>query len=143
MAVGETLMGGGPAAVAKLLHGRIVASGKVVQYRCRQRGGFDVGGLTLDDRGKTILSFVNEYMTLRSGRRLLAAFPDLIMTFDAQSGDPLPSANVHSRRSLIVLVAPRSSLKLSVTMSMPELLEPVERLLGGTALGTRKAARRR
>ncbi|HSN12441.1 MAG TPA: DUF917 family protein, partial [Propionibacteriaceae bacterium] len=125
--VGEAHRSGGVSAVAELLGGTVVASGPVTGLRIEQLGGFDVGGLTVDG---VRLTFVNEYMSADRGDEPLGAFPDLIMTF-ASDGSPLPSAHLREGQEVQVLVAPAAALKLSSTMSMPELMEPVHALLKG------------
>ena len=129
--LGERYLADGPAGAADHLGGEIVVSGTVAEYGCEQREGLDVGVAVLDDADATRLSFVNEYMTLESGGRRRASFPDLITTFDAD-GKPLASADVEVGAQVSVLVAPAANLLLSPTMYMPELYAPLESLLGSS-----------
>jgi DUF917 family protein len=131
--VGRAHANGGIEAVAALLGGRVAASGPVADFRIEQTAGFDVGHLRIND---IALTFVNEYMDVVVDGETLAAFPDLIMTFDATTGEPLVSAHLASGRSVTVLTAPRQSLVLSATMDMPELMEPVKALLAGESIAT-------
>lgn len=125
--VGQAHRSGGVGGVAELLRGAVVASGPVTGLRIEQLGGFDVGHLAVDG---VRVTFVNEYMSADRGNESLGAFPDLIMTF-ASDGTPIPSAHLHEGQDVQVLVAPAGALRLSSTMSMPELMEPVHALLQG------------
>ena len=131
IAVGQAHSEGGVDAVAAMLGGTIVASGPVEDFTIAQIGGYDVGRLSVDG---VALTFANEYMEAGEADRMLGQFPDLIMTFDS-SGMPIVSADLVSGDEVSVLVAPQSALRLSVTMSMPELMEPVHALLRGEAPG--------
>ncbi|MFT3754647.1 MAG: DUF917 family protein [Pseudoxanthomonas sp.] len=128
IALGRAFLSAGIDGVCKELGARIVAEGEVVEYVCNRREGLDVGWLQLDDKAGTVLRFVNEYLLLEQGPACLAAFPKLIMTFTG--GSPLVSARVEKGMPVQVLAAPRASLKLSTTMDMPELYQPLEALLG-------------
>lgn len=123
--VGQAWLDGGPEACAAALGGRVEAHGSAVDVRLEQRGGFDVGGCVVDG---VELTFVNEYLTADRDGAQLAAFPDLMMTFDAE-GRPLVSADLKTGAQVSVLVAPTDRLRLSSTMAMPELLEAVTALL--------------
>lgn len=123
---------GGLEAVAAELSGRVVASGPVEGLSIEQIGGFDVGRLVVDG---VAVTFANEYMAATRDGENLGAFPDLIMTFTGD-GMPIVSADLHEGAPVQVLVAPRTSLTLSTTMAMPELMEPVEALLRGDPVTT-------
>ncbi|MFE3515103.1 DUF917 family protein [Streptomyces sp. NPDC059166] len=127
--LGRRYLADGPTGAADHLGGEIVATGKVVEYRCETREGLDVGVAVLDDEAGTTLHFVNEYMTLELGGERRAAFPDLITTF-GEDGAPLASADVAVGKRVDVLLAPAANLLLSSTMYQPEVYAPVEDLLG-------------
>lgn len=129
IAVGQAARQGGVEAVAELLGGRVVASGPVRDFTISQVGGYDIGRLSV---AETELTFANEYMTLESRGETLAEFPDLIMTFRDEY-TPIVSADLLPGQRVLVLTAPRTSLKLSATMSMPELFKPVQAMLRGEA----------
>lgn len=131
IALGRAHAAGGADAVAEALGGSVIGRGDVESLRIEQRSGFDVGRLRA---GGVELTFVNEYMDAVVGGEPVARFPDLIMTFDAETGDPLVSAHLEEGRPVDVLVAPRSSLLLSATMEMAELMEPIAVLLAGGAV---------
>ncbi len=123
--VGAAHAAGGVEAVAALLGGSILASGPVTGFGIEQVSGFDVGQLTVGD---VTLRFVNEYMSAVQAGEQVAEFPDLLMTFDATTGEPVVSADLSEGRPITVLFAPRASLLLSVTMDMPELMESIDDL---------------
>lgn len=120
--VGRAHEQGGVQAVADLLGGRILASGPVTGFGIEQVSGFDVGALSVGD---VDLTFVNEYMGAVQAGEQVGSFPDLVMTFDAATGEPVVSADLADGRGITVLWAPRSSLLLSATMDMPELMEAI------------------
>ncbi len=127
IAVGRAHARGGVDAVAGMLRGRVLASGPVEEFAMVQSGGFDVGELRI---GSLRSTFVNEYMTAEVDGVPQAVFPDLMMTFAADDGTPLVSADLAVGRDVTFLAVDRSELLLSSTMAMDELLAPVEELLG-------------
>ncbi len=122
IAVGAAHEAAGVAGVADLLGGRVMATGPAREFSIQQVSGFDVGSLTV---GELELSFVNEYMSAIVDGQEVARFPDLLMTFDATTGEPVVSAHLQEGRELAVLWVPRASLLLSATMDMPELMESI------------------
>jgi len=113
--------------VANVLDGEVAVTGTVESWALETTGGFDVGTVTVDGHE---LTFWNEYMTLdRDGERL-ATFPDLITTLDAETGEPISTAELSEGQSVSVVVAPASSLALGAGMHRPELFEPVEEAVG-------------
>lgn len=80
--------------------------------------------------GEFELSFWKEYMTLDKEGRRIATFPDLIPVFDARTGAAIPSDAVVPGQEVCVLVASRRNLLLGGGLSCPELLEPLEKILG-------------
>lgn len=114
-------------AVTSRLGGRIITLGEVTDFHLETSGGFDVGKVTVNSHE---LTFWNEYMTLeRSGERL-ATFPDLIMTFDAETGRPVVSAEVSKGQSIAVIAVPKANLKLGATMRNRKLLKQIEDIIG-------------
>ncbi|MBU9589646.1 DUF917 family protein [Burkholderia multivorans] len=126
--LGQVFLDRGLTAAISHLGGRIVASGRVTKYDCKQVNGLDVGAVWLEGDGKIELKFVNEYMTLRHDGERVSAFPNLIMTFDGND-QPVESARVRAGMDLKVVVAPAERLLLSTTMWMPELYTPFERAI--------------
>jgi DUF917 family protein len=114
-------------AAAGFLDGEVLAVEEVRAVELASAGGFDSGRVMLDDYE---LTFWNEYMTLERGGERLATFPDLIMTLDAESGQPLTSAEIRAGQRAVLLYVPRDKLILGAGMRDPELLRPAESLLG-------------
>ncbi|KKI91496.1 OsrF [Bacillus sp. SA1-12] len=113
-------------AVASFLKGRVIHSGRVSHFEMNQTGGFDVGFVKIDDLE---LTFWNEYMTAEMNGERKGTFPDLIMTFDANTGLPLVSAEMNEGQSIAVLSVPKENLKLSSTMFNKKLLKAVEPII--------------
>lgn len=114
-------------AVAEL-KGRILCQGTVDSFQLRSEGGFDVGVVSVAGYE---LTFWNEYMTATApdGSRA-ATFPDLIMTMDAATGRPVPSANIQKGQQVYVIATDHRNLNLSPTMYDRALMAPVEKIVG-------------
>ncbi|MDJ0653646.1 MAG: DUF917 domain-containing protein [Xanthomonadales bacterium] len=72
---------------------RHLFSGKVIDKSTRIIGGYDIGEATLedfDDPGQTLcLNIKNEYLLARTGDRVVASVPDLIVTVDHETSTPI------------------------------------------------------
>lgn len=72
---------------------RQVWSGKVVDKNSRIDGGFDVGSATIEafgGAGEALkIAIRNEYLVARSGERVLASVPDLIIIVDYETCEPI------------------------------------------------------
>lgn len=112
--------------VVEFLKGEVVAKGKVENFKLETTGGFDVGILTVDNYE---LAFWNEYMTLEKEGERIATFPDLIMTFDKNSGYPVTSAEIKKNQEVVVIKTCKENLKLGITMSQMELFNVVQEVL--------------
>jgi len=109
----------------------VVYQGKVEKFALRQSGGFDVGQIQIKGpEGWYELVFLNEYMTLERNGRRLATFPDLIMTFEANSGRPLISAALKRDLEVFILTSPKNNLVLGAGVKDRSLLRRVEAILG-------------
>ena len=110
-------------AVADFLGGQVLTRGTVEDYQLRSEGGFDVG--TVKVCGYE-MSFWNEYMTVDGpdGERM-GTFPDLIMTFDAQTGRPTPTSDLAPGQEIYLIRTSYRNLKLSAPMFDKELLAEV------------------
>lgn len=113
--------------LCKFLDGKILARGKVEKFEIHYQGGFDVGRAIIDGLE---ITFWNEYMTAEKNGERLATFPDLIMTFDSNTGMPLTSAMMKDDIDVIVFTASMSNLKLSKTMFDKELIASCESVIG-------------
>ena len=96
-------------------------------YQLRSEGGFDVGVVKVSGFE---MSFWNEYMTVDGpdGQRV-GTFPDLIMTFDAQTGRPTPTSDLTTGQDIYLIHVDASRLKLSTTMFDQDLLAEVEGII--------------
>lgn len=105
------------------LGGRVLAKGTVKDFSIETTGGFDVGYATVDG---CELTFWNEYATAEKDGERLATFPDLIMTINARTGEPVTTAMMEEGLDVYVIAADKKNLKLSPTMYAPELLKATE-----------------
>lgn len=112
--------------VSSFLKGRIIHAGKVSRFEMDATGGFDVGVVQIDDLE---LTFWNEYMTAEMNGERKGTFPDLIMTFDAESGLPVVSAEIEEGLNIAVISVPKENLKLSSTMFNEKLLKAIEPIM--------------
>ena len=117
--------------VAAAVDGEVAVTGTVESYDIETTGGFDVGTVVVDGDE---LTFWNEYMTLERDGERLATFPDLIATLDADTGEPISTAELAEGRSVSVVVAPAASLSLGAGMDDPDLFEPVEEAVGKSVI---------
>jgi len=117
-------------AAVKFLGGELVCRGKITEKMQEARGGFDVGGFTIEAAGKTYeLTYMNEYMTLELAGRRLATFPDLMTTFD-EEGNPITSAGLKEGDTVYLANVPKERIKVGDGNRYPEIYEPVEKALG-------------
>lgn len=113
--------------VVKELGGSILCAGSVTDFILETKGGFDVGTVTIE--GSWHMTFWNEYMTVEKDGERLATFPDLIMTLDAKTAEPIVTGAVEKGQKLAVIKVPKNNLKLSSTMKNPDLLRSIEKIL--------------
>lgn len=113
-------------AVTTYLKGRVIHSGTVSKFILEETGGFDVGIVQVGDLE---LTFWNEYMTAEMNGERKGTFPDLIMTFDAETGLPLVSAEIKEGIKIAVISVPKENLKLSSTMFNEKLLRAIEPII--------------
>ncbi|WP_188455832.1 S-methyl thiohydantoin desulfurase domain-containing protein [Virgibacillus oceani] len=113
-------------AVASYLKGRVIHSGAVSHFELNETGGFDVGFVQIDDLE---LTFWNEYMTVEMYGQRKGTFPDLIMTFNAETGMPLVSAEIRKGLKVAVISVPKENLRLSSTMFNEKLLKTIEPII--------------
>jgi DUF917 family protein len=120
------------------LGGRFTAKGIVKKLELRTEDGFDIGKILLRERKKSFaLTFWNEYMTLEREGERIATFPDLIMTFDAQTSMPFISAQVKENREVIMMAASAQKLILGAGMRDDRLLRIIEDTIGQDILSFR------
>lgn len=113
-------------AVASFLGGEVLHTGEVTGFNLKKDGGFDVGLVQLEN---VELTYWNEYMTAEVGGVRKGTFPDLIMTFNAKSGEPVVTAEIELGMELAVINVPKENLKLSSTMFNQKLLASIEPII--------------
>lgn len=112
------------------LGGNFQIKASVEKLSLRREGGLDIGKLLLREQKKDYeLTFWNEYMTLEADGRRIAAFPDLIMTFDSEAASPLISADIKENCEVFVIAVPSYKLILGAGMRDPALLKTVEKAI--------------
>jgi len=116
-------------AAVKFLGGEVLEKGKIVDMKTEAKGGFDVGLMTIKGERTWELGYVNEYMTLESGGKRLATFPDLMTTFDAE-GSPITSAALKQGDDVYLVKVPKEKIKVGDGNRYPEIYDPVEKALG-------------
>lgn len=126
-------------AILDFLNGTVLSSGTVSNFRMVESGGFDVGEVTIGDLELTIW---NEYMTAEISGQRVGTFPDLIMTLDSATGEPIVSAELAEGRTITSILVPAKNLLLSSTMSNPELLKAIEPVIGKPILAHTQAVSR-
>lgn len=119
----ETSVEEGIKELCRFLHGEILAKGPVKNFSIETTGGFDVGYAAVDGCEMT---FWNEYATAEKNGKRLATFPDLIMTINATTGEPVTTAMMKEDLEVYVIAADKKNLRLSPTMYAPELLKATE-----------------
>ncbi|MCC9296293.1 DUF917 family protein [Clostridium sp. WLY-B-L2] len=102
-----------PEKTAEYLNGEIIADGRVDRIDLKTSGGFDTGKVRV---GSFEITFWNEYMTLEKNGERLASFPDLIMTFDSNTGLPVTSAEIKKDQNVKILKTSRENLRLGSGM---------------------------
>lgn len=115
----------------KVLNGKIVAEGTVENFELKTIDGFDVGFLHIKtEHTKLSVTFWNEYMTVTGEDGLrLSTFPDLIMTFSAETGLPVTSAELFENQKVLIGTAPYESLRLGRGMFIEENYDVIEQVL--------------
>lgn len=109
--------------VAKYLNGEIIVEGIVSEFDIVTKGGFDVGTVLVED---VEMTFWNEYMTLESKGNRLYTFPDLIMSFDKETGMPLTTAEITKDKDIVIIATKKENIKLGAGMHDDKLLREIE-----------------
>lgn len=97
-------------AVAKIVSGRKLTSGMIIDVNHRVENGFLKGQTLLkDDVGRiSKLDYQNEFLLVRNDENILATTPDIITLMEQDSGTPITTASLAygQRVDLLVLPAP-------------------------------------
>lgn len=118
-------------AVAELLGGEVVALGRVARCDVTYRNGYDIGRVAIWDGGNELeLNACNEWMTAAYGGFRIATFPDLICTFDPESGKPLAVSEMAVDRPVAVVRCASTALPVGAGARDPAALAEVSELMG-------------
>ena len=109
--------------VVEFLNGEIIVEGQVSEFELITEGGFDVGKLMVSGLEMT---FWNEYMTLEKNNERLYTFPDLIMSFDKNTGMPITSANIKNDMDIVIMATKKENIKLGAGMFDMNLMKEIE-----------------
>jgi DUF917 family protein len=117
--------------LARLMGGRVLASGHIASVKLAERQGFTVGRIVIKCVDGSLLDILvcNEFMAALAEGQPIMAFPDLIALFDRRTGLPLASTEAHTDQSVAVFAVPRDRLILGSTMRDLALLRGIEDLL--------------
>ncbi len=91
--------------------GRRVLHGRVAAIERRTEGGFNLGEALIEgigaDRGTAVrLLFQNEYLVVRDDDDILVTTPDIIMTLESQTGEPIPAEELRYGFRVCVVALP-------------------------------------
>ena len=117
-------------AAADFMDGQVAVEGIVERIDLETRNGFDVGVVLIRSGGDLFeMSFWNEYMTLDSGGKRLATFPDLMATVDLDTDFLFRQQPLQRGNRVAVVTVPKSRLILGAGMKDSKLIEEAERIV--------------
>jgi uncharacterized protein len=94
-------------AVASLVGGVLLATGKVVDVHRTTTGGFARGGATIAGPSTELrLSFQNEYLLAERDGDIVATTPDLICVLETDTGEPITTETMRYGNRVTVLGIP-------------------------------------
>ena len=121
-------------AVAKILDklgGKFITRGRVKKVNYRRTGELEIGEAKIKAGQKDLLlTFWNEYLALEEDGNRIATFPDLMMTFDAETAMPLISVQVKEGCDILVIAVPSEKLILGAGVQDTEILRQLEGAIG-------------
>lgn len=117
--------------VAESLRGSVLVQGTVKDLKFQTIDGFDLGNVVINDKEEDFeLTIWNEYITCENANKgRISTFPDLIMTFDTNTGMPITSAELAIGKELTVIHSDKKNLKLGSGMLLKSNYEVVEKVL--------------
>ena len=93
--------------------GEVIGSGEVEEVRLETKGGFDRGKIILKGDMKFLISFWNEFISIKDSEgRKYGVFPDLIVAVDLRTGMPLTSSNIKEGDKVTLVVIPKEHIIL-------------------------------
>jgi uncharacterized protein len=118
-------------AAVEFLGGELLVDGEVTQNTVSYGGGFDLGQMTVRGRrGEVVLGVYNEFMTADVEGKRVATFPDMIGTFDAETGDVISISESRPRSRIAVVIAHRSRFPVGNGALDPAVFPEVEQAMG-------------
>lgn len=117
--------------IVNLLNGEVILRGKVKELVRETKDGFDLGIAVIEtDEDAFELTIWNEYMTCEnSNGQRIATFPDLLMTFDSYTGQPITSADIEKNQDITVIFSSKDNLILGSGMFSKNNYIAVEKVL--------------
>lgn len=134
--VGEAYLRGAGATdrisnVVDFLGGDLVCTGTVNHLTMEICGGLDRGVCEISDGSANYKLYIwNEYMAVERNGERLGTFPDLLMTFDKQTGEPVTTADLCAGQELVLVRVPYGKLILGSGMSELAGYLAIENVLG-------------
>lgn len=117
--------------IVRFFGGDMTLRGTVRRIDMQISGGLDVGKIDIEAGNVSYeLTFWNEYMTLEEDGKRLATFPDLIMTVDAATNEPVISACIKENQEILLLVVSAERLILGSGVKDRKLLQKIEKTIG-------------
>jgi len=94
-------------AVATMVGGVVLATGKVVDVRRATTGGFARGTATIAGQDTELrLSFQNEYLLAERDDEIVATTPDLICALETDTGEPITTESMRYGNRVTILGIP-------------------------------------
>ena len=115
---------------ADYLEGKVVVTGIISQLELTTAGGLDTGYLVVEEDGHQYkMHICNEYMALDIDNERQSTFPDLLMTFNSENGQPITSAELQEGQHISILHVSFDKLILGSGMYEASGYKAVEQLL--------------
>lgn len=137
--LGEAIMAAepnGPQAIIDTIctqtKGEIIGRGKVKRMDVKYTGAFDIGTITVDVPGDSlVLHVMNEYMAVTDvhGTRL-STYPDVITTISTETGRPVSVGNLQEGMEIVVFRIHKSYIPISSSVRDETVYPEVEQVLG-------------
>lgn len=114
-----------------VLNGSIVCRGKVEEFTLNTENGLDLGSFKVSDGRSSFKMYIwNEYMALEKDEERIYSFPDLLTTFDAETGIPITSADVKEGMEIIITGVRHNNILLGSGMREKSGYKSIEDVTG-------------
>jgi DUF917 family protein len=118
-------------AAVDFLGGEVLVEGEVVENNVAYGGGFDLGRMVVRGaRGDATLGVYNEFMSADIGGKRVATFPDMIGTFDPDTGEVVSISESQAGSRVAVVIAHRSRFPVGKGALDPAVFPEVEQAMG-------------